>query len=113
MHFLRRSFVGLSLLAATLALFGTAGTMVYDAVQAKMSEQPRERVQRERVLSVNTLTLTPQTIAPKLVVFGEVLARRTLDLRTSTDGAVISTNTRPIAACFLQLSTGRRTVCAL
>ena len=90
MRFLRRSLVGLFLMAATLALLGTAGTMVYDAVQAKMDEEPRTRPQRERVLSVNAVTLTPQTITPQLEVFGEVRARRTLDIRTSADGRVIA-----------------------
>lgn len=89
MRFLRRSLVGLFLMAATLALFGVAGAMVYEAMQAKLAQEPRSRPQQERVLSVNALTLTPQTIIPQLEVFGEVRARRTLDLRPSVNGRVI------------------------
>lgn len=89
MRFLRRSLVGLFLMAATLALFGVAGAMVYGAVQAKMAEEPRARPQQERVLSVNAIKIAPETIIPELVVFGEVRARRTLDIRPSANGRVI------------------------
>lgn len=89
MRFLRRSLVGLFLLATTLALFGVAGSMVYEAMQAKLLQEPRTRPQQERVLSVNAVKIVPQTIVPQLEVFGEIRARRTLDLRPSANGQVI------------------------
>ena len=89
MRFLRRSLVGLFLLAATLALFGMAGAMVYDAVQAQMNEEPRSRPQRETVQIVNAVTVQIGQITPELRVFGEVRATRTLDIRPSAGGRVI------------------------
>ena len=89
MRFLRRSLVGLFLLAATLALFGVAGAMVYDAVQAQMNEEPRSRPQRETVQIVNAVTVQIGQITPELRVFGEVRATRTLDIRPSAGGRVI------------------------
>lgn len=89
MRFLRRSLVGLFLMATTLALLGVAGSMVYNAVQAKMAQEPRTRPQQERVLSVNAIKIIPETIIPQLEVFGEVRARRTLDVRAATNGRVI------------------------
>jgi len=89
MRFLRRSLVGLFLLATTLALFGVAGKMVYDAVRAQMDEDPRSRPQRERVLTVNAVPVQVNDITPELTVFGEVRATRTLDVRPSTGGRVI------------------------
>lgn len=89
MRFLRRSLVGLFLMVATLSLFAVAGSMVFDAVQAKMSEEPRSRPQQERVLAVNAISVVPQTITPELEVFGEVRARRTLDVRASANGRII------------------------
>lgn len=90
MRFLRRSLVGLFLLAATFAFMGVAGSMVYEAIQAKMAQEPRSRPQQERVLSVNAITVSPATIIPQLEVYGEVRARRTLDLRPSANGRVIA-----------------------
>ncbi|MCO4847353.1 MAG: HlyD family efflux transporter periplasmic adaptor subunit [Yoonia sp.] len=89
MRFLRRSLVGLFLLAATLALFGVAGAMVYDAVQAQMNEEPRSRPQRETVQIVNAVTVQVGQVIPELRVFGEVRATRTLDIRPSAGGRVV------------------------
>ena len=89
MRFLRRSLVGLFLLAATLALFGVAGAMVYDAAQAQMNEEPRNRPQRETVQIVNALAIKVEQITPELRVFGQIRATRTLDIRPSASGRVI------------------------
>lgn len=89
MRFLRRSLTGVFLLAVTLALLAWAGSMVRDAVVARMNEEPRSFPQRERVLSVNVVTLEPQTIIPEMTVFGELRSQRTLDLRSATGGTVL------------------------
>lgn len=89
MRFLRRSLMGVFLLAVTLALMAWAGNMVRGAVVARMNEEPRSFEQRERVLAVNVITLAPQTIAPELAVFGELRSQRTLDLRSATGGTVL------------------------
>ena len=77
MQFLRRSLIGIFLLAVTLALFAWAGNTVRLAVQDRMNAEPRSFPQRERVLSVNVVTVTPETIAPDLVVFGELQSAST------------------------------------
>ena len=89
MRFLRRSLVGLFLMAATVGLLVFAGQMVWGALQAKWSEEPRQRAAEERVFAVNTVTVTPATIAPELATFGEIASRRTLELRASTAGTVV------------------------
>ena len=91
MRFLRRSLVGVFLLAVTLALFAWAGNLVRGAVEARMNAEPRSFPQRERVFAVNVVPLIPQDIAPELSVFGEVRASRTLDLRAAVGGTVLST----------------------
>jgi len=90
MRFLRRSLTGVFLLAVTLALVAWAGEMVRGAVVARMNEEPRSFPQRERVLAVNVVTLTPQSIVPELTAFGELRSQRTLDLRSATGGTVLS-----------------------
>lgn len=89
MRFLRRSLIGIFLLAVTLALVAWAGSMVRGAVVARMNEEPRSFPQRERVLAVNVVTLDAQTITPELTVFGELRSQRTLDLRSVTGGTVL------------------------
>ncbi len=94
MRFLRRSLVGLFLLAVTLGLLGVAGSMVYDAVRAQMDEEPRNRPARERVLTVNAVTVEMTEITPQLTVFGEIIASRSLDVRPSAGGRVIEVSPR-------------------
>ncbi len=89
MHFLRRSLTGIFLLAATLALFAWAGNTVRLAVQERMNAEPRSFPQRERVLAVNVIEVTPQQIAPVLEVFGELSSLNTFDVRALTGGTVL------------------------
>ncbi len=88
MRFLRRSLIGVFLLSVTLALVVIAGNMVRGAVAERMAQEPRSFPQRERVIAVNVVTLTPETITPELTVFGELRSQRTLDLRSATGGTV-------------------------
>ncbi len=89
MQFLKRSLIGIFLLAATLALFAWAGNTVRLAVQERMNAEPRSFPQRERVLSVNVVTVSPQAIAPELVVFGELSSTNTFDVRALSSGTVL------------------------
>ncbi len=89
MRFLQRSLMGLFLMAATLALLGVAFSMVNSAIRAQMSQEPRKRPATEQVLTVNAVTFEATTLTPELSVFGEVQARRTLDIRPSATGRVI------------------------
>ncbi|SMX42808.1 efflux RND transporter periplasmic adaptor subunit [Octadecabacter ascidiaceicola] len=89
MQFLRRSLVGIFLFALTLALFAWAGNTVRLAVNERMNAEPRSFPQRERVLSVNVVTVTPKTIAPELVVFGELSSANTFALRALSSGTVL------------------------
>ncbi|MCF7699245.1 efflux RND transporter periplasmic adaptor subunit [Loktanella sp. M215] len=92
MRFLRRSLTGLFLLAVTLALGLWAVNTVRGAVVARMNEEPRSFPQRERVFAVNVTTVTLETIAPELLVFGEVRSSTTLDLRAPVGGTVLWTD---------------------
>ena len=89
MQFLRRSLVGIFLLALTLSLFAWAGFTVSSAVQERMNAEPRSFPQRERVLSVNVVTVTPERIEPQLTAFGELNSTNTFALRALTSGTVL------------------------
>lgn len=90
MRFLRQSLSGLFLLALTLGLLAYAGQMVREAVQARLSEEPRERPARERIFAVNVLRAAPQTVTPILTAFGEVQSRRELEVRAASAGQIIA-----------------------
>lgn len=89
MRFLRRSLTGLFLLAVTVALLALAGQIVRSSVEARMARESVERPARERVFAVNTITVEPASVAPVLAAFGEVLARRSLELRAPVGGPVV------------------------
>lgn len=89
MRFLRKSLVGVFLLALTLALFAWAGNTVRGAVQARMNEEPRSFGQRERVFATNVVVVEPQNIIPVLTTFGEVQSRRSTSLRAPVGGVVL------------------------
>ncbi len=89
MRFLRRSLVGVFLLSLTVGLLAFAGGTVWSALEARWSSEPGQRPARERVFAANVVTVTPETIRPVLETFGEVRARRTLELRAATPGEVV------------------------
>ncbi|CAN0603933.1 unnamed protein product, partial [Ectocarpus sp. 12 AP-2014] len=83
LRFLRRSLVGLFLLATTAGLMAYAGALVYGALETRWATDPQSRPARERIFAANVISVQPQTIAPVLTTFGEVRSRRTLELRAS------------------------------
>ena len=89
MRFLRRSLVGLFLMAATFGLMAYAGSLVWGALQTRWSDEPGGAPARERVFAANVVTIAPETIRPVLSTFGEVRSRRTLELRAAAGGQVI------------------------
>lgn len=89
MKFLRRSLFGLFLLAVCCALIFAAGFQIYSAVQDKAAQDGFRPTARERQFAVNVVHVEPTQIAPVLSTFGEVLARRTLELRAPQGGEII------------------------
>ena len=86
MRFLRKSLTGLFLLALTLGFLVYAGQTVRDAVEDRMSREPRVAEARERVFAVNVVAATPETVSPTMRAFGEVQSRRTLEIRAAASG---------------------------
>lgn len=89
MRFLTRSLLGLLFMALTFGLLAYAGYTVMQAAETRAEAGDRPRMARERVFTVPVATLTPAQISPALMTFGEVRARRALDLRASAPGRVV------------------------
>ena len=89
MRFFGRSLTGLFLVALTLALLGLAGGIVADALRDRMTSGMAMPPPDERVIAATVMTITPGAVTPRLTAFGEVQARRTLDLRARQGGVVV------------------------
>ena len=89
MNFLRRSLLGVLLLAVTAGFIAFAGNLVWGALQARWAEDAPARPARERVIAVNVLPFETGEVTPVLSAFGEVQSRRTLELRASSSGDVV------------------------
>ncbi|MGH1353885.1 MAG: efflux RND transporter periplasmic adaptor subunit [Thalassovita sp.] len=89
MRFLRQSLTGLFLVAVTLGLLVYAGSMVFDALQERMSREARAPQIRERIFAVNVVPAVPGTVRPELSAYGEVQSLRTLEIRAAVRGTVI------------------------
>jgi len=89
MRFLGRSLVALVLLGITLGVLALAAVTVRTSLEARAERNNAPRTARERVFAATVTMVQPQTVAPVLETFGEVRARRTLDLRAPRPGRVI------------------------
>lgn len=88
MRFLTRSFSALLLLALTLGLLGLAVLTVQSVLEARAERGQRPSIARERVFAARVIAIEPGERAPVLAAFGEVLARRDLELRAPQGGRV-------------------------
>lgn len=89
MRFLRRSLVGIFLISLTLGLFAWGGNIFYGALQTRWSEEQKSHPSRERAFAANVLKVETRSITPVLISFGEVLSRRTLELRATAAGPIV------------------------
>lgn len=89
MRFLARSLTGVFLAAVTFGLLAFAASLISGAIADKMGGGGGGPPARERVVAANVLTVTPQTLTPRTEAFGEVQARRTLELRSPRAGRVV------------------------
>lgn len=89
MRFLRRSLTGLFLASLTVAALAMAVYVVRDAVEARLAQDGGSMPSRERVYAADVVRVTPETVAPVLEAFGEVVSRRTLEIRSAIGGTVV------------------------
>ncbi|MEX3017807.1 efflux RND transporter periplasmic adaptor subunit [Gymnodinialimonas hymeniacidonis] len=89
MRFFGRAVIGLFLTALTVGLLAFAGYTTYGALQARWADEGRPPQGRERVFAVEVAPLTFGEETPVLTAFGEILSRRTLELRAPAEGTVV------------------------
>lgn len=89
MRFFRQGMIGLFLMAVTLGLLSIAGMTVYRAVTVTLDDEDPGGGAEERVFSARIIAVTPSQIVPELTVFGEIRSRRTLELRSPSEGRIV------------------------
>lgn len=89
MRFLRRSLIGLFLVSLTVGLLSAAGYRFYSAFQERAEQSGFTPPARERQFAVNVTRVEVGALTPVLSTFGEVRARRTLELRVPTGGEIV------------------------
>ncbi len=89
MRFLGRSLIGVLLIALTAGLLAFAGQLVWGALEERRADTPEARPARERVFAARVISVEADTIRPVLSTFGEVRARRSLELRAAAAGEVV------------------------
>jgi multidrug efflux pump subunit AcrA (membrane-fusion protein) len=89
MGFLRRSLVGLLLVAATLALLGLAVLVIASALRGREGDMGGQRAAEERVYAAPVTRIVAETVVPRLTGYGKVEARASLDLRATLGGRVV------------------------
>lgn len=88
MKFLGRAAIGLVLIALSVAFLGAG---VWRMQQAReTASQGKSRPAVERTYTVDAAAFTPGDVTPRINVYGEVIARRTLELRAPASGAIAS-----------------------
>ncbi|WP_299813981.1 HlyD family efflux transporter periplasmic adaptor subunit [uncultured Jannaschia sp.] len=89
MRFLGRSLTALFLLALTAGLLAWAAQITFSALEERRARDGQALPARERILAANVVEAVPETIAPVLTAFGEIRARRVLELRVPTGGRIV------------------------
>lgn len=90
MRFLSRSLIGVFLAALTAGLLAYAAGLMVVSVRESRAEDGPGRPSAERVAVVRTVAVEPGTHAPVLEAFGEVRARRSLEVRAPAAGRIVA-----------------------
>lgn len=90
MRFLRQSMMGLFLAAVAVGLLCYAVLLVASAIQEQASLERSMPEAKERVFAVDLVPAVSGTHTPVLQSFGEIAARRTLELRAAVSGRVVA-----------------------
>lgn len=88
MRFLTRSLVALLFLALSLGLLGYGASVIQSALAERAERTGRPAAARERVFPARVVAIDAGERAPVLAAFGEVRARRALDLRAPQAGRI-------------------------
>lgn len=88
MRFLTRSLVAVILAALALGFLGLAAGTVRNTLEERAERAQMPRVARERVFATTVVPVRAGVETPVLASFGEVRARRTLELRAPLAGRV-------------------------
>ncbi|CAM4347371.1 efflux RND transporter periplasmic adaptor subunit [Palleronia rufa] len=89
MRFFSRALTGLLLSALTLGLLAFAALTLEGALRDRAARDPGARAAREQVFAANVVTVAPRTLTPVLATFGEIRARRNLEIRATAPGRVV------------------------
>ena len=89
MRFLTRSLIAAFLGAVALGLLGVAVLLVQTTLAERAARGSAEPMARERVFTARLVTVEPGEVAPILSAFGEVVSRRTLELRAPNAGRIL------------------------
>ena len=82
--------MGLFLVAATLGFLGLAAETIRSAIIDSNAKAAPEPPAREREFSADVATAKAGRVTPVMTVFGEIRARRTLELRSPQSGKVVA-----------------------
>ncbi|KMW58178.1 Membrane fusion protein of RND family multidrug efflux pump [Candidatus Rhodobacter oscarellae] len=77
-------------MSLTLGLLAYAGQTIRAAMQERASQEQRQRPARERVFAVSTVPFEPGQVTPVLTTFGEIRSRRTLEVRATAPGTILT-----------------------
>jgi RND family efflux transporter MFP subunit len=89
MRFFRQSLIGLFLAALTLGLLALAAGSVLGALRERSADRPGGPPAEEVVASVRVVSVMPRTITPQITAYGELRARRSLELRAPRPGRIV------------------------
>ncbi len=88
MRFVMRGLAAVAILAVTLGALALAVWQVAGALEARRAAAAAAPAPRERVFAAKVLPVEPRTVEPEMVAYGEVRARRMLDIRAPRGGTV-------------------------
>ncbi len=89
MRFLTRSLLGLFLAALTIGLLAIGAVELKSAIDIANAPAQPARPAEERAFTTRVAALVPERIAPVMTAYGEVRARRRLELRSAAAGEIV------------------------
>jgi multidrug efflux pump subunit AcrA (membrane-fusion protein) len=88
MRFMLRGITAVLILAVALGALALAGWTLAEALAERRAAEAAAPPARERVYPARVVPVRPETVVPELTAYGEVRARRVLELRAPRGGSI-------------------------
>ena len=102
MRFIFKTFVSISIFGLSLGLLAFAIFLLFNAIDNRTVQSKKRGFKSERTFAVNVKKVEIQSIAPKILAYGEIISTKNLEIRSKETGKLNFLSDRFVEGGFVE-----------